>query len=155
MPWDEDCIRKAICVAVSARKNGNHPFGAILTDENGKVLLKAENTVITKKDSTGHAETNLMRKASKKYEEDFLSKCTIYTSTEPCPMCVGAIYWTNIRRVVFGLSERKLYELSGENPEDIFFCPAKELFMKGNKKIEVIGPLLETEALKVHENFWK
>jgi len=93
-------IRVAIDVARKARDKGNHPFGAVLVDEQGHILMEAENTVGTEKDCTGHAETNLMRQASRKYDSDFLAKCTIYTSTEPCPMCAGAIFWGNVRRVV-------------------------------------------------------
>jgi tRNA(Arg) A34 adenosine deaminase TadA len=154
-PWDESCIRKAISIASNSRKNGNHPFGALLTDQHGHALLLAENTVVTDRDCTGHAETNLMRKACKEYENDFLKTCIVYSSTEPCPMCVGAIFWANIRRVVFGLSGRRLYELTGDSSEEVLNYPSKDLFNKGKKKIEVIGPLLEEEALKVHEGFWK
>lgn len=90
--------RASIEIARRARNNGNHPFGALLVDENGQIAIEAENTVVTAKDCTGHAETNLMRKASSKYDNAFLAKCTIYTSTEPCPMCAGAIFWGNVRR---------------------------------------------------------
>lgn len=155
MTWDERCLLEAIEVAACARKNGNHPFGAVLADDKGVILLKAENTVITDKDVSGHAETNLVRLASKKFDHAFLAKCTIYASTEPCPMCVGAIFWANVRRVVFGLSEERLYEMTGDGSEEVFYYPCKELFQKGKKKIEVIGPVLESQALKVHKGFWK
>ena len=153
-PWDERCIRETLNIASRARNNGNHPFGALLTDEHGQILLEAENTVVSEKDITGHAETNLMRKASNQFDRDFLSKCTIYTSTEPCPMCIGAIFWTNVRRVVFGLSEKKLYDTYFKNSDEVFLCPSKDLFGKGKKEIEVIGPLLESEAIEVHKGFW-
>jgi len=147
-------IRTAIDVARKAREKGNHPFGALLVDEQGRILLEAENTVVTEKDCTGHAETNLMRQASQKYDRDFLAKCTLYTSTEPCPMCSGAIFWGNVRRVVYGLSEEGLYEMAGEGGEEILYLPCRELFGKGRKSIEVIGPVLEEEARKIHEGFW-
>jgi len=73
-------IRAAIDVARRARDSGNHPFGALLVDEQGRILMEAENTVVTQKDCTGHAETNLVRQACRKYDRDFLAKCTIYTS---------------------------------------------------------------------------
>jgi tRNA(Arg) A34 adenosine deaminase TadA len=101
-------------VARSAIEHGNHPFGALLADKDGKILLTAENSVVTDRDCTAHAETNLIRKACKAYESSFLSSCTIYASTEPCPMCAGAIFWANVRRVVFGLSEEKLYAFIGD-----------------------------------------
>ncbi len=93
---DPKFIRLAIAVAQRARAHGNHPFGALLVDENGQILLEAENTVVTANDATGHAETNLIRLASKRYSPDFLAQCTLYTSTEPCAMCAGAIFWGNV-----------------------------------------------------------
>ena len=147
-------IRIALDVARKARNNGNHPFGAILIDQHGHILLEAENTVVTENDVTGHAETNLMRLASKKYSADFLANCTLYTSTEPCPMCSGAIFWANVRQVVYGLSEESLYEMTGGDSQEIICLPCREIFAKGYKPIEVVGPVLEEEAKKVHEGFW-
>ena len=86
----ERFIRQAIAIARRARENGNHPFGALLVDAQGNVIAEAENTVVTDRDCTGHAETNLMRLASRQFEPETLSACTLYTSTEPCPMCCGA-----------------------------------------------------------------
>ena len=148
-------MRVAIGLAQKARDKGNHPFGAILVNEQGNILLEAENTVVTEKDCTGHAETNLMRKATKKYDLDFLANCTLYTSTEPCPMCAGAIYWANVRRVVYGLSEKGMYEIVGEDTKEFLHLPCHEIFEKGRKPIEVIGPILEEEAKRVHKGFWQ
>ena len=147
-------LRAAIGVAHDARENGNHPFGALLADQAGNILLKAENTVVTDNDCTGHAELNLMRLASRKYNRDFLGNCTLYTSTEPCPMCSGAIFWGNVRRVVYGLSEEALYELADEASEDVLRLPCKDVFERGRKQVEVIGPVLEEEAREVHVGFW-
>ncbi len=152
---DKKYIRAAIKIARNARDNGNHPFGALLVDEDGHIVLEAENTVVTAKDSTAHAEINLMRQASSKYDSEFLAKCTVYTSTEPCPMCSGAIFWTNVRRVVYGLSEEGLYEMIGWDAEEILHLPCHEVFERGRKPIEVIGPILEDEAREVHLGFWK
>jgi tRNA(Arg) A34 adenosine deaminase TadA len=110
--------------------------------------------VVTEKDCTGHAEINLMRQASRKYDSDFLAKCTLYTSTEPCPMCAGAIFWGNVRRVVYGLSVEGLNKMVDEDDEDVLHLPCRELFGKGQKNIEVIGPILEEEAREVHKGFW-
>ena len=147
-------MRVAIDVARRARENGNHPFGAILVDEQGHILMEAENTVVTEGDCTGHAETNLMRQASKEHDSEFLARCTVYTSTEPCPMCAGAIFWGNVRRVVYGLSEEGLYGMTGEGSEEVLYLPCRELFGKGKKPIQVVGPVLEEEARRVHEGFW-
>jgi tRNA(Arg) A34 adenosine deaminase TadA len=148
-------LRTAIEIAQAAREHGNHPFGAILVDENNQMLLQAENTVFTDQDCTGHAETNLMRLASQHYPPEKLASCTLYTSTEPCAMCAGAIHWGNIRRVVFALSEIDLYEMVGP-PPDRLLLPCREVFARSERPVEVIGPALEldVEARAVHEGFW-
>jgi tRNA(Arg) A34 adenosine deaminase TadA len=92
-------------IARKSRSRGDNPFGAVLVDEDGNIVMEAEDTVPTERDCTGHAETNLMRKASAKYDREFLGKCTTYTSAEPCPMCTGAVYWAHVMRVVYGLNE--------------------------------------------------
>ena len=151
---DKKWLRKAIEVAREAREHGNHPFGAVLVDDNGNLLLMAENTVITERDSTCHAETNLVRAASKQFDREFLAHCTLYASTEPCPMCAGAIFWGNIGRVVYGLSENRLYELISNDDPEALVLSCREVFARGRKSIEVIGPLLESEAESVHIGFW-
>ena len=80
-------LRRCIEVSKNARKNGNTPFGAILVDEQGNILLEQENVEITEAICTGHAETTLAAKASHLYSKDFLWKCTLYTTAEPCAMC--------------------------------------------------------------------
>ncbi len=147
-------IRLSYEVAQDARKNGNHPFGALLVSEEGDALLKAENTVVTAKDCTGHAELNLMREASRRYTREFLAKCTVYASTEPCPMCSAALFWGNIRRVVFGLSTEALNEIVGDDSQDVMYMPSREVLSRGRKAIEVLGPILEDEGRKLHEGFW-
>jgi len=149
-------LRAAIEVARRAREHGNHPFGAILVDENNQVLLEAENSVVTGRDCTGHAETNLMRLASQNYPPEKLADCTLYTSTEPCAMCAGAIYWGNVGRVVYALSEIGLYEIVGPSPDQLLL-PSREVFSHSQREIKVEGPALEldTEARAVHEGFWR
>ena len=152
---NDGLIRETIKNALRARRKGNHPFGALLAGPNGEVLLQAENTVVTSRDVTAHAELNLIRKASAQFDPGFLALCTLYTSTEPCPMCAGAIFWSNIRRVVFGLSEKGLYEfIPGESDEELTL-PCREVFARGKKSIKVIGPLLEDEAREPHRGFWE
>ena len=147
-------MQATIDIAQSARTNGNHPFGALLVDQDNNVLLIAENTVVTENDITGHAESNLIRLASQKYDRDFLTTCTLYTSADPCPMCSGAIFWGNVRRVVYGLGQELFYKMVGDSAEDVLLLPCRDVFEKGRKQIEVIGPVLEEEARKVHEGFW-
>ena len=152
-PSDITCLRAAIEIARSARADGNHPFGAVLADPQGTILLRAENTVVTDCDCTGHAETNLMRAATKRFSPDQLAGCTLYTSTEPCPMCSGAIFWGNVRRVVYGLGQDALYAMTGDSPHKLPLS-CREVLAHGGRKTEVIGPALEDEARTVHEGFW-
>ena len=149
-------LRTAIEVAQRAREHGNHPFGAILVDENDQVLLQAKNTVVTGRDCTGHAETNLMRLASQKYSAEELEKCILYTSTEPCAMCAGAIHWGSVGRVVYALSEVGLYEIIGPSPDQLALS-SREVFSHSQRHIELEGPSIELdeEARAVHAGFWK
>ncbi len=148
-------LRRAIAIAYRARAHGNHPFGALLADRDGNVLLEAENTVTTDHDCTGHAETNLMRMASRQYEPAFLADCALYTSTEPCAMCAGAIYWSGVGRVVFAMSEEDLLALTGDNPENqTFTLPCREVFARGQRQVAVDGPALAEEARQAHAGFW-
>jgi tRNA(Arg) A34 adenosine deaminase TadA len=148
-------MRRALGLARQARDHGNHPFGALLTDAAGAVLLEAENTVVTASDCTGHAELNLMRDASRSLDRDSLAAATLYTSTEPCAMCAGAIYWAGVSRVVFGLRESELAALTGADPTNpTLALPCRDVFARGQRAITVIGPVLEDEARAVHEGFW-
>ena len=156
MDEDELHLLAAIELAWRSRRNGNHPFGAVLVDATGTVALEAENTVVTTRDCTGHAETNLMRLASERFDAEFLRGCTFYASTEPCPMCTAAIYWGGVRRVVFGLSHGALRQMTRGNPDNMSLpIPCREIFARGeDHEVEVSGPHLEDRARAVHENFW-
>jgi len=147
-------LRMAITLAASARQHGNHPFGALLADQTGNVLLTAENTVNTAQDATGHAELNLVRLASAQLSAQALARTTLYTSTEPCPMCAGAIFWSGIGKVVYALSEDGLYSLTGDSPESLKL-PCREVFARAGRPVEVLGPMLEDEAIIVHQGFWQ
>jgi tRNA(Arg) A34 adenosine deaminase TadA len=149
-------LRAAIAVAQRSRARGNHPFGALLVDEHGHVLLEAENTVMTERDCTGHAETNLVRLASRQYSPEALEHCTLYTSTEPCAMCTGAIHWSHIGRLVYALSETQLYEMIGSHHDnETMRLPCREVLDRCERRVEVLGPALEAEARAVHQGFWQ
>ena len=90
---DEAFLRRAIEVARRARRGGSHPFGAILVDDAGAVLLEVENGFLPHRDMTAHAERLLATEASRRFGAQRLRACTVYTSTEPCAMCSGAMYW--------------------------------------------------------------
>jgi tRNA(Arg) A34 adenosine deaminase TadA len=148
-------LRAAIALAWRAREHGNHPFGAVLVDAGNQVVLEAENTVVTERDCTGHAETNLVRLASRRFTPAQLATCTLYTSTEPCAMCAGAIHWSQIGRVVYALSEDDLYAIVGFTPEQLRL-PCREVFARSQRPVQVDNPetALAAEARAVHENFW-
>ncbi len=151
----EPYLRRAIEVAAQSRQEGNHPFGAILVGPDGKILLEAMNSFGIEGDSTGHAERNLMTKASITYDPEFLRGCTMYTNAEPCAMCAGAAYWVGIGRVVYGMTEKALKELIGPHPENLTMdLPCRTVLGTGQRTVEVVGPLLEEESAKVHEGFW-
>ena len=155
MTKDDRHLLAAIELAQRARDNGNHPFGALLVDADGNVVVESENTVVTARDCTGHAEANAMRVASGRFDPEFLRSCTLYTSTEPCAMCAGAIFWGNVRRVVFALSEQDWRDIAGDNPENVSLdLPCREVFARGDHEVEVSGPHLQEQARAVHEGFW-
>ncbi|QIG43176.1 nucleoside deaminase [Nocardioides anomalus] len=154
-PPDLDHLRRAIALSQAARDHGNHPFGALLADADGRVVLEAENTVVTGADVTGHAETNLVRLASRDLAPDLLATHTLYSSCEPCAMCSGAAYWAGIGRVVYALSEAGLARLTGPHPDNpTLDLPSRDVLAAGSRRVEVDGPLLEDEAAVPHQGFW-
>ncbi|MBN2874285.1 MAG: nucleoside deaminase [Spirochaetales bacterium] len=157
MVTDQDMamLSAAVGRAARSRAEGNHPFGAILADGDGRVLMDAGNTVPVAGDCTGHAETNLARAASQAYDRKTLSACTLYSSAEPCVMCSGAIYWSGIGRVVYALSEASLKHLTGDDPENpTLDLPCREVFARGQRQVSVDGPVDVPGAAAVHEGFW-
>ncbi len=151
----ETLLRRAFDVARRAQRHGNHPFGAILVGPDGQVLIEAENGYLPDRDMTGHAERLLATQASRTLDARVLARCTIYASAEPCAMCAGAIYWSGIGRVVFGLTERRLKELTGNHPENpTLDLPCRTVFGAGQRPVEVLGPLLEDEAVALHAGVW-
>jgi tRNA(Arg) A34 adenosine deaminase TadA len=149
-------LRQAIALAREARDDGRHPFGALIVNEHGETVVAARNNAVRPAgDPTQHAETLACGQAARLLPEAALARCTLYTSTEPCAMCAGAIYWTGIGRVVFALAETGLLRYTGSHAENpTLDLPCREVFARGQKPIIVAGPLLEDEAGKVHEGFW-
>jgi tRNA(Arg) A34 adenosine deaminase TadA len=143
-------IREALKLAEAAVEHGNHPFGAVLV-KNGEVLLRAENTIFTGHDMTNHAEMNLVRLANSRYEPAFLKDCILYTSTEPCAMCMGAIYWSGIKTMVYSCSEGRLKEIVGGGLN----IDSRAVLANALDPVTVIGPILQEEADPLHLRFWK
>lgn len=150
-------LKRCVEISQASRDAGNTPFGALLADKEGAVLLEQPNVEISENKCTGHAETQLAEKASGLYSKEFLSECTLYSTAEPCAMCSGAIYWAGIGRVVYGMSEKDLLAHTGADPQNpTFDLPCREVFAKGQKKIVVEGPFPELveEIAAVHKGYW-
>src|SRR5262245_11607074 len=106
-------------------------------------------------DGTAHAERLAATQACRTLSRVVLAGSTLYSSAEPCAMCAGAIYWAGIGRVVYGLSEARLLALTGSHAENpTLALPCREVFARGQRAIEVVGPLIEDEAAAVHAGFW-
>jgi tRNA(Arg) A34 adenosine deaminase TadA len=151
----ESFLRRAFDVARRARQHGNHPFGSILVGPDGEVLMEQENGYMPSRDMTGHAERLLATRVCPTYEPAFLARCTLYSSAEPCAMCAGAIYWVGIGRLVYGMSEHDLKHVTGNHPENpTLDLPCRTVFAAGQRKVEVIGPLLVEESAALHEGAW-
>lgn len=156
MTEDIQHLRETIRIAAESRQSGNHPFGAMLVGPDGTVLIRSGNTFSTD-GRIGHAETNVAREASRTFTADFLSRCTLYTSVEPCCMCSGTCYWAGIGAVVYGMTESRLGELTGDNPDNLTLdMDCRSVFATGRRNIDVRGPFaeLEGEIARGHEGFW-
>ena len=146
-------LRRADAVARRAMAMGRHPFGAILVAPDGETVLAEQGNI----DTVHHAEATLARTASLNYPADYLWQCTLVTTFEPCAMCAGTSYWANIGRIVYGAEESALLALTGDHPENpTLSLPCREVFARGQKRIEVIGPVSEVadEMIATHRGFW-
>lgn len=152
---DDGMLTRAFELAWLARGGGDHPFSGLL-EVNGQIVAEALNAVDTLHDRTAHAETQLVRILEREGRLDLLPQGTVYASCEPCPMCMGALYWGGARRVVFGLSARRLYGII--NPPGVtplgFTITAAEIAAAATPAIDVRGPYREDEAVEPHLDFW-
>ena len=146
-------LRAANAIARRALDAGHHPFGALLVGPDHETVLAEQGNV----DSVNHAEAVLARSAAARWAPAELWHCTLYTSVEPCCMCAGTQYWAHIGRVVYGMAERRLLELTGNHAENpTLDLPCREVFARGQKAIAVTGPVpaVEEEIAAVHRAFW-
>ena len=156
-PYDAALLRQAFEIARRSRAAGDHPFGSVLADGEGNLLMEQGNGYTSEGgDRTAHAERLLASRAARAYDLKFLARCTLYTSAEPCAMCSGAIYWAGIGRVVFGQTEKGLKEQTGAHEENpTLDLPCGLVFAAGQRPTEVVGPMLEEEAAKLQADFWQ
>ncbi|MDF9745494.1 nucleoside deaminase [Natrinema salsiterrestre] len=150
MTTDESHIRRAIELSESAVEHGNTPFGSLLVLDD-EVIRTAENTTLTDDDIAAHPEFELARWAASELEPAERESCTMYTSTEPCPMCASAIVYAGLGRVVYSVSVDSLADLREEGVIEI---PCEEVVDRGGGSTTVEGPVLESEGLAVHEAYF-
>jgi len=147
-------LRAANTVARRSLEAGHHPFGALLVAADHETVLAEQGNV----DSVNHAEAVLARMAARQYTADALWDCTLYTTVEPCCMCAGTQYWAHIGRLVYGMTEARLLQLTGNHDENpTMDLPCREVFAHGQKDIRVWGPLpeVEEEIAALHIAFWQ
>lgn len=149
-------LRQAITWSATGRARGNRPFGAVIVSEQGEVLAEAWCNTSETGDCTGHAETNAVRMVSPRVAREVLARATLYSSAEPCVMCAGAIFWSNIGRVVYGIDAVRLRVFRGERFEQRDAeLSCRDVFAASPHRIECIGPALIEEASMPHQGFWK
>ena len=151
----ESYVRRTFAISAAAAETGSNPFGAILVGGDGTVLMEQGNAYLPDHDMTGHAERVLVTRASCRFPPAELVVATLYSSAEPCAMCAGAAYWAGIGRIVYGLSESALRQITGNHPENpTLDLPCRVVLESGQRTVEVIGPMLEDEAAELHRSFW-
>ena len=149
-------LREAIALADTARERGNRPFGALIVTADGCVLASASNANGESGDCTAHAELSAIRLASPLHSRDELAHATLYSSAEPCVMCAGAIFWSAIGRVVYGIDAERLRVFRGERlDQKDAELSCRDVFQAASHAIECIGPALIDEASSSHQGAWK
>lgn len=147
-------LRAANAVARRAMDAGHHPFGAVLVAPDHETVLIEQGNI----DTVNHAEAVLSRLAAQAFSPDHLWGCTLYTTFEPCCMCAGTQYWANIGRLVYGMDEHRLLDFTGSHVENpTMSLPCRDVFARGQKPIQVIGPVpaVEAEIASLHVGFWQ
>jgi tRNA(Arg) A34 adenosine deaminase TadA len=145
-------MARAYELARYAMSHGGGPFGALLVKD-GKILAEYSNCVHSTGDVTKHAETGLISAFSPRIDRATFAKSTLYTSTEPCAMCCGAVCFAGIGRVVYGTSEAPFRQVMGL-PPDPNPLTSHEILHRIAPEVKVLGPLMEAEGLAVHEEYW-
>jgi tRNA(Arg) A34 adenosine deaminase TadA len=150
-------LRRTFVLAEQTRAAGKHPFAALVVDGEQRLVVEAGNNSLPPDgDPTQHAEVVAAAAAARRRTPAELAQATLYTSAEPCCMCAGAIYWCNIGRVVYGLSEHRLLALTGAHPENpTLALDCRRVFASGQHPVAVVGPQLEDEAARAHAGFWR
>ena len=138
---DRAFMREAIRLANASVQSGGGPFGAVIVKD-GEIVAGGSNSVTLNTDPTAHAEVTAIREACRKLGTFHLEDCTIYTSCEPCPMCLGAIYWAGIKRIYYGNTRKDAADI--DFADDFIY---EELDRPMEQRTVPIIPLLRDEAL--------
>lgn len=146
---EADFMRAAIEITRKGIDAGQSPFGSVVVSEN-KVIAATHNTVWLTTDPTAHAEVNCIRAAAKALKTIFLRGCTLYSTTEPCPMCLSAIHWAKIERVVFGATIADAADAGFKE----LFIDAKKMVAMGGSPLIVESGLLQAECAALFDE-WK
>ena len=142
----EELMRRAIAVSENSVRNGGGPFGAVIASKDGEIIAEASNSVTIDHDPTAHAEVNCIRKATAKLGTFDSAGYDIYTSCEPCPMCLGAIYWAHLDKIYYA-NDRKDAAAIGFDDDFIY----QELELKNEDRHKKMELLLPEEAKKAFE----
>ncbi len=143
----EELMRKAILLSIENVKLGGGPFGAVIAKD-GEIVATGVNQVTFECDPTSHAEVNAIRAASARLGTFNLSDCEIYASCEPCPMCMGAIYWARLKKVYYANTKEDAKKIGFD---DSFIY--EELILPCSKRRLVSETLLRPEALKAFQEW--
>lgn len=141
---DEDFMRLALLEAEEAYANNEIPIGAIIT-VNGKIIAKAHNRTEALNDVTAHAEMQAITSAAEYLGGKYLPDCTLYVTVEPCPMCAGALGWSQIGRIVYGASDPKRGFFSYYGPQKSPLHP----------KTQITAGILEDECREIMQSFFR
>ena len=147
-------LRRANEVARATMDAGHHPFAAVLVAPDGDTVLLEQGNV----DTVNHAEAVLAREAARLYAPALLWDCTLVSTVEPCAMCAGTQYWANIGHLVYGMTEHELLSLTGNHAQNpTLALPCREVFARGQKAVDVVGPVPEVHAdiVDLHRRFWR
>ena len=141
----EELMRRAFALSENSVKCGGGPFGAVIAKD-GEIIAEATNTVTIDNDPTAHAEVNCIRKAARQLNTYNLEGCEIYTSCEPCPMCLGSIYWAHLDRIYYGNNREDAAKIGFD---DHFIY--KEIAVHPHERLRPMKPMLPEEAIRAFE----